>query len=310
MILAGDIGGTKTHLALFDGNECIREEKFPSKGFKSLEEIILKFGIKHIDKACFGIAGPVFKGVCKTTNLPWLVDESTLAKRLSIPKVKLINDLEATAWGISRLKPDELFIVNRGKKENGNRAILAAGTGLGEAGMYWDGKRHLPFSCEGGHVDFAPRNEREFQLWHYLKKKYEHVSYERILSGPGLEHLFWFLIENGFEKEEIEGSNLPHQITQRGVKGNSKVCQEVVEWFCSIYGSAAGNLALKMMAIGGIYLGGGIAPHIVPILEKGEFMHSFTCKGRFESILCSIPVTVILNDNAALLGASQYAIES
>jgi len=309
MILAGDIGGTKTHLALFDGVECVKEEKFPSHEYDSLEKIVLQFSPGRVERACFGVAGPVHEGRCRTTNLPWLIEESRLSAALSIPHVRLINDLEATAWGIRRLKPDEFAVLNKGKVQNGNRAVIAAGTGLGEAGLYWDGKQHYPFPCEGGHVDFAPRDDSEIELWRYLKKKYGHVSYERLLSGPGLEHIFWFMVETGRRREKMDVAELPRQITEKGVSGESKLCREVLDMFCSIYGAAAGNLALKFLALGGIYLGGGIAPRIVTILQEGMFLRAFSSKGRFEQLLNSIPVKVILNDNAALLGAAEYAYQ-
>ena len=303
MLLAGDIGGTKTHLALFDGHDCIKEEKYSSHEFSGLEEIVQKFHPGKIDKACFGVAGPVEDGKCKATNLPWVID----VKKFEIPKVWLINDLEATAWGIRRLKPSEFAVLNKGKAQKGNRAVIAAGTGLGEAGVYWDGKNHHPFACEGGHVDFAPRDEQEYQLWKYLKKKYGHVSYERIVSGPGLEHLYWFYIESGRSNERLDSDNLPRKITEKAISEESRTCHEIVTWFSSIYGSAAGNLALKFFAVNGIFIGGGIAPKIAKILEEGSFMRAFVDKGRFKDLLSTIPVKIILNDNAALLGAAEYA---
>jgi glucokinase len=305
MRLAGDIGGTKTHLALYDGDRLIKDEKFPSAEFPGLVEIIRKFHTGKVDKACFGIAGPVRDGRCKATNLPWAVDAKKLGSELNISKVWLINDLEATAWGIGCLKPNELATLNEGIAQKGNQAVIAAGTGLGEAGLYWNGNQHIPFSCEGGHADFAPRNEDEINLWHYLQKKYDHVSYERVLSGPGMEHLFWFLVESKKRKERLEGE-IPRLITEKGLSGESETCREVLDWFASIYGGEAGNLALKFLALGGVYVGGGIAPRILKVLQNGSFMGGFLAKGRFDELLKTIPIKVILNDNAALLGAAEY----
>lgn len=305
MIIAGDIGGTKTHLALYEEARCVKDEKFHSHEFSGLVEIIRKFHSGKIDKACFGIAGPVDDGRCKTTNLPWIVDAKELSSELKISSVSLINDLEATAWGVRCLKPNEFLILNEGITQKGNQAVIAAGTGLGEAGLYWDGVEHHPFSCEGGHTDFAPSDEQEIALWHYLKKKYDHVSYERLLSGPGLEHLFWFLIETKNRKERLEKG--PREITEKGLSGESKTCQEVLEWFATLYGREAGNLALKLLAVGGVFIGGGIAPKIVKVLQQENFMKGFTSKGRFGELLKSISVKIILNENTALLGAAEFA---
>lgn len=307
MILAGDVGGTKTHLALYDGMRLIKDEKFSSHKFSGLTEIIRKFNTGKIDKACFGIAGPVNNGRCKATNLPWIVDEKELEVELKIPKVWLINDLVATSWGIQALKQSELATLNEGVPQRGNQAVIAAGTGLGEAGLYWDGKQYRPFPCEGGHVDFAPRNQDEVNLYQYLRKKYTHVSYERILSGPGLEHLFWFLVENKKKKEKLEGEEIPRLITEKGLSGESEICREALDWFSSIYGAEAGNLALKFLATGGVFIGGGIAPKILKVLESGNFMRAFVDKGRFDTLLKQIPVKVILNEDTALLGAAEYA---
>jgi len=307
MIIAGDIGGTKTHLALYEGSRLVKDEKFHSHEFLGLAEIIRKFHSGKIDKACFGVAGPVRDGHCKTTNLPWVIDAKELSSELKISHVSLINDLEATAWGIRCLKPNEFITLNEGTLQKGNQAVIAAGTGLGEAGLYWDGNEHRPFSCEGGHTDFAPSNEQEIALWQYLKKKYGHVSYERVLSGPGLEHLFWFLVENKNRKERLEGEEIPRLITEKGLSGESKTCGEVLDWFASLYGAEAGNLALKFLAVGGVFIGGGIVPKIIEVLQQGSFMKAFTGKGRFDVLLKSIPVKVILNENTALLGAAEFA---
>lgn len=317
MILAGDIGATKTKIALFDGgpDKMIKREKYLSKNYENLSQIIQLFlqGSYSLQSVCFGIAGPVEEGRCRATNLPWVVDSQQLAEDLNLSKVWLINDLEANAYGLSSLSRSELYILNEGKKQVGHAALISAGTGLGEAGLFWDGKRHTPFASEGGHVDFAPRDEEEIQLWRYLRQIYGHVSYERILAGPGLYNLYRFLIESGKEREKeevksrIQKEDPPTVITESAVQKKCQACIRTVSWFSSLYGSCAGNLALKFLALGGVYLGGGIAPKIVEFLKKENFMHSFCAKGRFASLLEHIPVKVVLNEDTALLGAINYA---
>ncbi|MCB1084501.1 MAG: glucokinase [Chlamydiia bacterium] len=319
--LAGDIGGTKTHLALYKEEKGkmvkLKDQKFPSKNYPDLRTILKEFlgeAESEVEKGCFGIAGPVKKGKSQATNLPWLVDSRQLEKEIHMEKVALINDLEANAYGLNLLTKDQLYSINPGDPNaEGNQAMISAGTGLGEAGIYFDGKRHFPFACEGGHADFAPRNEVEDSLLRYLRKKFGHVSYERILSGPGIYNLYQFIIDSGIEKEneavyqEITNGTPPVLISEKGLNGSSKACKKTLEIFASIYGSEAGNIALKMLALGGVYLGGGIAPKILPFLKEGEFLNSFKRKGRFSSLLEAVPITVVLNDNTALLGAIYYA---
>lgn len=317
MILAGDIGGTNTRLALFDKGKLVGQEgKFPSHTYKSLEEIVLKFLQTEklkVQKACFGIAGPIRDGVCKATNLPWVVDAARIGEETHIPSVHLLNDLEANAYGLQVLKPEELYLLNRGKDQKGNRALIAAGTGLGEAGLYWDGKMHRPFACEGGHTDFGPRNPMEFELLVYLKKKFGHVSYERVVSGPGLHSLFQFLVDTGREtfssavKAEMEKRDPSRVVSEWGSQGRDPACVHAVDWFVSLYGAESGNLALKFLSLGGFYVGGGIAPHLIEKMKHGAFLSSFVDKGRFKELLSSIPIWIVLNDNAALLGAASYA---
>ena len=315
MILAGDIGGTNTRLALFEKNRMVGDEKkFSSKNYLTLETIVSEFlEGKKVEKACFGIAGPVHAGQCKATNLPWLVDSSQIRQHLQIPSVFLINDLEANAYGIQVLKKEDFFLLQKGVEQEGNQALIAAGTGLGEAGMIWDGKKHRPFACEGGHADFAPRNELEIELFLYLKKKYQHVSYERLLSGPGLLSLFQFLIDTKKEtlsdtlREEMKKGDPIKIISEWGCKNKDEACIRALNWFISIYGAEAGNTALKFLALGGFYIGGGIAPKILEKMKQSAFCTSFQDKGRFKDLLASIPIWVILNDHAALLGAAHYA---
>lgn len=319
--LAGDIGGTKTHLALYKEQSgtpvSIKEHKFPSKNYLDLSSIVKEFlkgeNIK-VERACFGIAGPVKQGKSKATNLPWLVDTEILSKELQIEKVGLINDLEANAYGLKALKDEEFYVLNAGVPDlEQNQAMISAGTGLGEAGIYFDGKEHHPFGSEGGHSDFGPRGILQEELFEYLSKKFEHVSYERILSGPGLYNVYQFLIDTGKETEkalilkEIKEGDSPRLISEFGVQGKSPACSRTLEIFSSVYGAEAGNVALKMLALGGIFIGGGIAPKILDVLKKGEFMKAFMSKGRFCDLLSAIPVKVVLNEKTALLGSMHYA---
>ena len=317
MILAGDIGGTHTRLALFDGKRKIqKEKKFLSQEYKDLETILEEFlqGEKPVS-ACFGIAGPVRNQKSKVTNLSWTVDAKQVAQRLQIQKVSLLNDLEANGYGTLVLKKEELFVLHEGKKVDANRTLISAGTGLGEAGLFWNGKEHLPFASEGGHVDFAPRNALEVDLLFYLEKKFGHVSYERVVSGPGLLNLFSFLADTGKVKpskelkEAMQEEDAAKVISEWGVLKKDEACVRALDWFLSLYGSEAGNAALKFLAFGGVYLGGGIAPRLSEKMKEGAFFSSFVSKGRFEEVLASIPILIVMNEDAALLGAASYAMK-
>ena len=329
MILAGDIGGTNARLALFTARDgallLVTETIFPSRQHSGLDQIVAKFVAQEkptLESACFGIAGPVVNGRCETSNLPWVVESTQLARELDLPHVLLINDLEANAWGIGALSGDDLVSLNQiglnsattGQVQaSGNQAVVSAGTGLGEAGLYWDGARHHVFACEGGHTDFAPRNDLEMQLLQYLVARFGHVSYERILSGPGLVNVFSFLRDSGHGRpeawliEEMENSDPAAAISKAALQGKCELCEQALELFISIYGAEAGNMALKAMATGGIFLGGGIAPKILPCLKGPLFMDAFRGKGRMQRLLESIPVSVIVNDKTALLGAARCA---
>src|SRR3972149_3834560 len=295
----------------------LRNKKYTSRSYKDLQSIINDFlsaGKERITAAAFAVPGPVEDGMCRTTNLPWVIDAGELSRAIKVPKVFLLNDLEANAWGIRVLKPEEFCALNpEGSIRKGNAAIIAAGTGLGEAGLYWDGQKHCPFPCEGGHVDFAPRDENEIELWRFLQKNFGRVSYERLLSGPGLYNIYRFLVETGKEQEnlkthqELQKRDPPHVITEAARKKQCKASVRTLNWFVSIYGAEAGKLALKFLSTGGVYIGGGIAPKILPFLKTGAFLESFVAKGRFEPLLKTIPVQVILNENTALLGAVHYA---
>ncbi|HEY7096484.1 MAG TPA: glucokinase [Terriglobales bacterium] len=322
MILAGDIGGTHSRLAFFDVSNgdfrLVSASVFASREYSSLDEIVLQYVSSsgmHPDTACFGIAGPVRNGRVEASNLPWVIESQRLADEIKIPSAILINDLEANAWGISTLGPDDVVCLNkvRGNPE-GNQAVIAAGTGLGEAGMYWDGSQHHIFPSEGGHCDFAPRNDLETDLLRYLRTRFGHVSYERIVSGPGLVNVFHFLRDSGrgvepsWLTEQMAHSDPAAAISTAAMAGKCLLCEQALDLFISIYAAEAGNLALKTMAIGGIYIGGGIAPKMVSKLAGPLFMQSFVAKGRLQHLLEAIPVRVIMNDMAALQGAAQCSI--
>jgi glucokinase len=321
MILAGDIGGTNTRLALIEAKNgqlrILFEKTFPSREKTSLEAVLAEFLALYdcgLVGASFGIAGPVRNGRCEATNLPWVVDARTVAKQLRLKRVGLMNDLVANAYGISLLKRKDLAILNRGARNaKGNQALIAAGTGLGEAGMFWDGAVLRPFASEGGHSDFAPRNHLEMELLDYSMDRYRRVSYERMVSGPGLCHVYAFLRDTGkFEEppwllEELRHGDPAQLISQLAIAKKCPLCVQALDLFVSLYGAEAGNLALKLMATGGVYLGGGIAPKIISKLREPGFMNAFTAKGRMRPLLQDIPVRVILNPKTALLGAAAHA---
>jgi glucokinase len=321
MILAGDIGGTHARLAFFDVADArlklFSATVFPSHEYSGLDQIVAEFmetSNVRPDQACFGVAGPVRNGRVETSNLPWIVESERLANELDIAKVFLINDLEANAWGIVDLDFKDAVTLNQGKEIPGNQAVIAAGTGLGEAGMYWDGTHHQVFASEGGHTDFAPRNELEIELFRHLNDKFGRVSYERILSGPGLVNVFNFLRETGrgtepqWLSEQMQSSDPAAAISQAAMNGSCPLCEQAIDIFVSVYAAEAGNLALKMMATGGVFLGGGIAPKILSKLSQPSFMRSFVAKGRMQPLLESIPVKVITNDKVSLFGAARCAL--
>jgi glucokinase len=322
MILAGDIGGTNTRIAFFnqedEGLKLLWEKIYPSHDHKSLSEIlglVLTDQGRTIEAACFGIAGPVLNGKVSTPNLPWIVDAGEISRQLATRNVWLINDLHAHASGIDDLRPEDFVHLNPIEISGGNAALIAAGTGLGEAGLYWDGLRRHAFPCEGGHCDFAPRNDIEIQLLQYLLKKFGRVSYERVLSGPGFRNIYDFLRDTGTEaepawlKEELSQLADPVPlISSYGLQGKTSICARTLEIFVSIYGAEAGNLALKIMAIGGLFLSGGIAFKILPKLKDPAFLQAFVTKGRLRTLLETIPVRVIANDTVGLLGAARYAL--
>jgi glucokinase len=321
MILAGDIGGTKTDIALFqpEGTELIeiRRETFPSRKFNSLDDIIERFLQSEdpsIHSACFGVAGPVINGRCETTNLPWIIDGTKIRQRFGFPMVILLNDLEAMAYGTLRLSEKEYYSINTGiPQTTGNRCVIAAGTGLGEAILFWNGSQFIASASEGGHADFAPRNSNEIKLLEYLLDRFSRVSYERILSGPGLFNIYQFLKEThqgkepGWLKESLEKEDPAAVISETALEEKSDLCVKALNLFTSIYGAEAGNLALKGMATGGVYIGGGIGKKILKTLKERSFLDSFKEKGRMGPLMKRIPVKVILNEKVALLGVAHYA---
>jgi len=322
MILAGDIGGTNARLALFEATNgtfrLVSASVFPSREYAGLDEIVSKFvesSSVHPDAACFGVAGPVRGGRVEASNLPWIVESTRLADELHIKRALLINDLEANAWGIATLAPSDVVCLNQVKGNPvGNQAVIAAGTGLGEAGMYWDGERHHIFACEGGHSDFAPRNDLEIDLLRYLTARYGHVSWERVVSGPGLVNVFHFLRDAGHGKEpkwlsdEMLHGDPAAAISRAALDGKCPLSERALDLFISVYAAEAGNLALKLMATGGVYLGGGIAPKMLPKLAGPLFMQAFAGKGRMQRLLEAMPVKVITNDKTALMGAARCAV--
>jgi glucokinase len=329
MILAGDVGGTKVHLELYEfanGRlQGIRDHKFPAHEFASLDEVVKSFlsggeGVaatrrEEIVAACFGCPGPVRDGRLKLTNLPWTLDTRDLVKSLSIPHIFLINDLEANGYGIPELAEDQIFTLHKGDPNAvGHAGLIAAGTGLGEALLIWDGKRHRPIPSEGGHCDFAARSNREIALLEYLHSTLKgRVSFERVVSGLGIKNVYAFLrdvekiAEPGWLKDRMMTEDPNAVIGACAEDGSSSLCFETMKIFAGAYGAETGNIALKVLATGGMYLGGGIAPKILKTLQNGAFVQAFLDKGRLSPLLESIPVRVILDDTCALLGAAAYA---
>lgn len=321
MILAGDVGGTKVHLALYDFTngklDYRREERFPAKDYAGLEAIVKEFlGGEKATAACFGVPGPVRNGRLRLTNLPWTLDSRDLSVSLGVQHVFLINDLEANGYGIAELQPDQIYTLSEGDPSQiGNRALIAAGTGLGEGLLTWNGRIHVPYPSEGGHADYAPRNEDEIDLLRFLKQKYNgRISWERVVSGMGMTNIYEFLrdvrgieVEREVAQEMGDAADCNSVITQRALSGESEICVKTLDMFVSAYGAEAGNLALKILAVGGLYIGGGIAPRILEKLKDGTFLRAFTDKGRLSQLLVNTPVRVILESRAAVLGAAAYA---
>ncbi len=323
MILAGDIGATRTRLAAFqtEGNklQCVVEKTYKSQEHDGLREIIDTF-VKNegipVHSACFGVAGPVRAGRSKISNLPWTIDSRELASQLRLNSVGLINDLEAYAYGIDALESKDFVTLSDGIEDaEGNRVVISARTGLGVAGLYWDGFRHHPFPCEGGHADFAPKNELEAELAQYLRRKYGHVSCERILSGPGIKNIYDFLRDAEkaeepawLQKQMSEAPDPPALISQLALEHKAAICDQTLNIFVSVYGSETGNCALNFLATGGIFIGGSIAAKIVPRMQDPGFMNSFLDKGRMRALLADMPVKIVANDDSGIIGAARYTL--
>ncbi|MCX5831686.1 MAG: glucokinase [Deltaproteobacteria bacterium] len=328
MLLAGDIGGTKTRLGIFStgGNDAqppqpLAEMTFENARYPDLETIVREFigQVKagKVERACFGVAGPVLGDRVAITNLPWLIDGKKLAAALNIPSVGIINDLLATAHALPFLPPEDLRTLNRGKPvPQGNMAVIAAGTGLGEAFLIWDGRRYQSYASEGGHGDFAPNNGTETELLRHLSQRWGHVSYDRVCTGRGLPDIYRFLKENdpaddlpGLAERVATAADATPLIVAAALaaEGRSLICVQALEIFVSTLGAEAGNMALRFMATGGIYVAGGLPPRILPFFNQPAFMDAFRRKGRLSEMVAQIPVHVVLNQAAPLLGAAYYA---
>ncbi len=324
-ILAGDVGGTKTNVAIciqqkHEKKTCIAEERYLNCEYNGIEPIVRRFLHDHdtynITRACFGVAGTVHKGACMMPNLGWKVEETSLADTTSLQQVTLINDLAATAYGISQLSADDVVTLNAGSVDtDGNIALIAAGTGLGEAILFKTEHGLHVSATEGGHASFAPENDNEADLWRYLASKFGHVSVERLVSGSGLYHIYTFLRDSGrysetepIQSEIATATDASASIAAHAKCKDSLLCEAALRYFVSIYGAEAGNLALKTLASGGLYVGGGIAPKIADALSDGLFITAFQNKGRFKQLLADIPVNIILEPKTALLGAAEYIL--
>ncbi|MFP3998638.1 MAG: glucokinase [Desulfobacterales bacterium] len=326
-VLAGDIGGTKTELAVYSSQNGLRrplaKEKFASRNYSGLEAIIEKFLSTrniHIDRAAFGVAGPVVGGRAKITNLPWVMEEAALAQTIGAQSVCLLNDVTAFANAVAVLDETDMHVINKASPATGGTmAVVAPGTGLGEAFLVWDEAGYRAFGSEGGHADFAPAGAEQASLLAYLASRYDHVSYERVCSGMGLANIYEYFKHTGVagdpdcpaRKVAAGEDPVPHII--RGALDKNRqcsLCQKTLGMFVTVLGSEAGNMALKTMATGGVYLGGGIPPRILPLLESGGFLDAFVRKGRMSQLMKKIPVSVILHPEAALLGAARHAMTS
>jgi glucokinase len=321
MLLAGDVGGTKTNLALFSadaGPTPQVQSTFRSAKYDSLEAVVKAFLAQEgatVERAVFGVAGPVVDGHVEATNLPWVMDERSLAEALPVERVKLLNDLEATGYGVPNLTEEDLYQLNDAPARKGTKVVLAPGTGLGQAVLlYRDGRYHV-LPSEGGHTDFAPNTLFQIELLRYLMGKFGHVSYERVASGSGIPNVYEYLKVNRFAPEMPvvaealrEADDPTPVIVEHGMNGTCELCQATLNTFVSILGAEAGNLTLQVMATGGVYLGGGIPPKILSKLRDGTFMASYVNKGRFADLLVQVPVYVILNEETALFGAACYGL--
>lgn len=324
MILAGDVGGTKCNLAVFDVREgslqSVFEGYFENKKYPNFEGVVRDFLTQagptltqnggRIDAAGFGVAGPVVGQVVRATNLPWVLDAAALAAEFEVQRVVLLNDLEATGYGLQVLRPDELFTLNEGQPaKQANKALIAAGTGLGEAILFWDGERYVVSASEGGHCDFAPRNETEIQLLRFLQQRHQFVEYEMILSGRGFRMLHEFVAPGVTHPSfNIPGADPAPEITREGLAGTCPHCVKVLDLFVAVYGAEAGNLALKGLPRSGLYMAGGIAVKILEKMKDGTFVRAFREKAKLGNLLAKIPIYVVLNPRVPVLGAAARAV--
>ena len=316
-ILAADIGGTKTNVALYrvDGSGLTvqQEKRYVSKDHASLTDIIHDFtGGNKPERISAAVAGPVVNGKSKLTNLPWLLDSEAMSKELNIP-VSFINDLEATAYGLAGLGKDELATLATGDEgAKGNIAVIAPGTGLGEAGLYWDGQRYHPFATEGGHSDFGPRTPIDVEIFYFLQKQFGHVSWERVVSGMGIKNIFHFLTAGRNEpipewlSQRLKEEDPAAVISQAALKHEDPLCTETMDLFVRYLATEASSLVLKLMATGGLFLAGGIPPKILPLLQSDSWQNNFDNNGRMHDLSDRVPVHVVLNDKMALQGAAYY----
>lgn len=323
MLLAGDVGGTKISLAVFSTESGPRrplvEATVGSQSYPGLEAAVREFLDRvgmPVERACFGVAGPVMAGKARITNLPWVIEEQQLQMALGFSSVSLLNDLEAVANAVPFLEPDDLEVLNEGAREpHGPIAVIAPGTGLGEAYLTWDGCRYRAHASEGGHASFAPIDALQAELLLYLQGRFGHVSWERVCAGQGIVNIYAFLKDTGRAQEPrwlaerlAAASDPAPVITQAALDSEAEICVAAHEIYVSLIGAEAGNLALKVLATGGVYLGGGIPPRILPALKSGQFMEAFLAKGRMADLLARMPVWVILNPKVALLGAACYGL--
>ena len=322
MIIAGDIGGTNARLALFDvsGNQLILRTKkdYHTRDYQTFEMVIREFRAENpgpVQAASFGVAGPVLNNRVSATNLAWIIDGAEVAKTLNLSHTTLLNDLVSYAYGALAMHPDELYELQPGKPTEGNRALVAAGTGLGEGGLLWNNGEFLPVATEGGHADFAAIDDIGIELFRYLREKFGRVSIERVICGKGLQNIYEFLRDTNTAEEpaalaeEIRNApDVPALISRYGMQAKYPICEQALDIFCTYYGAEAGNIALKFVATGGVYVGGGIAVKIIEKLKTSGFLRAFNNKGRFSTLLQTVPVRIILNEHAGLIGAARAAL--
>jgi glucokinase len=320
-VLVGDIGGTKTSLALADITgehvELVEPRSYASASWPGLQACARAY-LDEIGLPCelaaFALAGPVKEGRCATTNLAWVVDAHTLEAELGLARARLLNDLEAVAWAVPALAPAQLEQLQVGDGSRGNACVIAPGTGLGEAGLYWDGTQHHPFASEGGHADFAPVTELELALLGFIRRTHARVSWERVVSGMGIANLYAFLLEHrrastpAWLHDEIAAGELAAAVAHAAARGADPICVETMQLLFTLYGREAGNLALKHMALGGVYLAGGVTLRNLELLRASGFIEGFCDKGRMRELMGRMPVRVILDPHAALRGAARLAV--